>query len=205
MALLGLSPSLPVAAEDVRHLQDRAHPGLLRRQFLQGADDFAQDLGGHLGIKRRGFQLFVPEHDLDHADIDFLFQQMGGETVPERMHRDALLDIRCVRRGVNSPVKLAGAQRLERVQAGKQPAAPARHLALGTGHPPPHPQAFEQHRGKDGIAVFLAFAPLDPQGHALAVNVADFQAGDLAGPKPGAIGHGQRRLPFQVAGRDDQA
>ena len=81
MAVLGLPPSLPMAAENIRHLQDWKHPGLLRRQVLQGADDFSQDLGGHLGVKRRGFQLLVPEHDLDHADVDFLFQQMGGKTV----------------------------------------------------------------------------------------------------------------------------
>jgi hypothetical protein len=24
----------------------------------------------------------MPEHDLDHADVDFLFQQMGGKTMP---------------------------------------------------------------------------------------------------------------------------
>ena len=84
MALLGLSPSLPVAAENIRHLQGWPHgdQSLFGIQFLQWADHFAQHLGGDMGIACSRFQLLVPEQDLDNPDIKLLFQQMGGKTVP---------------------------------------------------------------------------------------------------------------------------
>jgi hypothetical protein len=50
-------------------------------QLLQRTDHFAQQVGGDLGVERSGLQLLVPEQDLDHADIDLLFEQVGGEAV----------------------------------------------------------------------------------------------------------------------------
>ena len=47
---------------------------------------------------------------------------------------------------------------------------------------------------------FLPFALLDAQAHPLAVNVADFQPGDLTGPKPGGIGAHQQRALLTVSG-----
>ena len=83
MPALRLPPSRPVGPEDIRDLQGWAphERGLRGAQVLQKTDHFAQDVGGYLRIQRGGFQFLVPEQDLDHADIDFLFQQMGGETV----------------------------------------------------------------------------------------------------------------------------
>ncbi len=43
---------------------------LRRVQPLQRTDDLAQDVGGDLGIQGGGFQLLVPEQDLDQADVD---------------------------------------------------------------------------------------------------------------------------------------
>jgi len=47
-----------------------------------------------VGIERRGVNFFVAEQDLDGTDIFALLEQVGGERVPERVHRDALLDVR---------------------------------------------------------------------------------------------------------------
>ena len=71
-------------AEDLRDLQSRTlHAGALRGWHgLQWADDFAQDLGGHVRIHRGGLELLVPEQDLDDADIDLLLEQVRGKTVP---------------------------------------------------------------------------------------------------------------------------
>lgn len=84
MAVLGLTPSLPMAAENVRHLQVWPHGSgtLFRVQFLQWADHFAQHLGGDMGVACRGFKPLVPEQDLDDPDVELLFQQVGGEAVP---------------------------------------------------------------------------------------------------------------------------
>jgi hypothetical protein len=50
-------------------------------QVFQRADHLAQEVGGDLGIQGRGIELLVPKQNLDHADIDLLLQQVGGETV----------------------------------------------------------------------------------------------------------------------------
>ena len=60
------------------------------------------------------------------------------------------------------------------------------------------------HRGEHGIPILTALALLDPQRHARAVDVPDFERDDFAGAKSGAISDRQRRLMLQVASRADQ-
>ena len=83
MSTLSLPPGRPVGAEDIRDLQGGTpHGGGLRGwQLLQWTDHLAQQIGGDLGIQRRGLELLVPEQDLDHTDIHLLLQKVGGETV----------------------------------------------------------------------------------------------------------------------------
>ena len=205
VAVLRLPPGRPVGAEDVRDLQGGApHAEALRGgQALQRADHFAQQVGGHLGIEDRGLDLLVSEQHLDDPDVDLLFQQVGGEAMPKGVHRHPLVDPGRQRGGVHGAVELAGAQRLNRVEAGKQPAA-VEHLALRPGHPPPGAQALEQQRRQHGVAILAPLALLDAQGHALTVDIADLQPDHLAGAQAGAVGHRQRRLVLQVAGRREQ-
>ena len=94
---VGIAPRGPVAAEDVRDLQSWAgHAGRLRRcqsdcslwyerrQPVQRAHDFANEVGGHLGVARCRVELGMPEQDLNHTNVDVLLQQMGGEAVAQR-------------------------------------------------------------------------------------------------------------------------
>ena len=90
VALLRLSPRRPVGPEDVRDLQGTTPHGrgLIERQGfqrIQGTDHLAQKVGGHLGIQRRGVQSLVAKQDLYHPDIHFLFEQVRGERMPQRM------------------------------------------------------------------------------------------------------------------------
>ena len=113
MAGIGLTPCRAMAAEDIRDLQSRtrharrafrraARTSLsLTRDALQRAHDLADRLGGDAGIERRGVELGVPEQHLDHADIDVLLEQVGGEAVPQRVRRDALVDLGHLGRGVD--------------------------------------------------------------------------------------------------------
>ena len=93
---------------------------------------FAQDLGADLCIKRRRFQLLVPEQDLNDADVDLLLQQVSGERVTQAMHRDRLIDSR--RRGgsMDGAVELPRGHRIGWIQAGEEPAV-WQDLALGMG------------------------------------------------------------------------
>jgi hypothetical protein len=91
---VGKTPRGPVVAEDIRDLQSwPGHWGLLcwrcvyplrreRREPVQRAHDLTNDVGGDLGVARGGVELGMPEQHLDHANVDVLLQQMGGEAVP---------------------------------------------------------------------------------------------------------------------------
>ena len=78
-----MTPRWAKRAKDIRHLERAMrHDGdLLRIQTLKRADHLTQNVGGDLGVKRCGLELLMPKHDLDHADIDLLFEQMSGKAM----------------------------------------------------------------------------------------------------------------------------
>jgi len=84
MVMLSVSPSGPVAAENISHLQcTPSHELCLEGlQGLDRTDYLPQDIGGHLGIQCRGLQFLVTEQHLDNPNIHLLFQQMRGKAVP---------------------------------------------------------------------------------------------------------------------------
>jgi hypothetical protein len=49
--------------------------------FSIGTDHLAQDVGGDLRIERCGLQFLVTEQHLNHADVNLLLEEMGGEAV----------------------------------------------------------------------------------------------------------------------------
>ena len=124
------------------------------------------------------------------ADVGVLFQQMRGEAVPQRMRRHPLLDPGGLGGGVDGAVELAGRQRLDRVAAGKQPAS-RQQRAEPAALPPPGAQQFEQLRRQHGVAIFAALAALDPQQHALGIDIADFERDDFGNAQPGAVCGGE--------------
>ena len=160
MAGIGLTPCRAMAAEDIRNLQSRARharasagrPDLLEleRDVLQRAHDLADRLGGDAGIERRGVELGVTEQHLDHANVDVLLQQMGGEAVPQGVQGDALADPGHLGGGMAGAIELARRHRIDRVQAGKQP-------PLWPGRLVPGAQQLEQMRRQHHVAIaFLA-------------------------------------------------
>src|SRR5258708_25397515 len=65
-----------------------------------------------------------------------------GYIVPQRVHRDALVDVRGLRGGMNGAVELPRAERIDRIEARKQPAA-LQHPALRMRHAPPDTQTLK--------------------------------------------------------------
>src|SRR5260370_27581857 len=106
-----------------RDTRAAASSGRRHRQgeALERTRDLADGLGGDAGIERRGVELLVSHKDLDHADVDVLLEQVGGEAVPQRVERDALVDPGHLRRGMASTVELACRERVDRILPGKQP------------------------------------------------------------------------------------
>ena len=89
---VGLAPSRAMGAKDVGDLEARPlHAGPsgswrsareVDAEPLQWALDVADRVDGDAGVERRRLQLRVSEQNLDHANIDALLEQMGGEAVP---------------------------------------------------------------------------------------------------------------------------
>src|SRR5271154_6627407 len=99
-------------------------------------------------VERGGVELGVPEQNLDHANVDVLFEQMRGEAVPQSMRRDTLGDPRRLRRGADGAMELPGAHRIDGVLTRKQPSPRARR-------PPPIAQQLEQLRREHDEPILL--------------------------------------------------
>jgi hypothetical protein len=108
------------------------------------------------------------EQDLDHPDIDVLLEQVSGEAVPQGVERYALVDLGSIGGGMACAVELARRQWVQPVLFRKQPALLPRQLS-------PCPQQNKEMRGQHYIAILAAFALLDPDHHALAVDVGYLQ------------------------------
>src|SRR5258708_5013761 len=113
-----------------RALSRRLDPLELTGDMLQRTHDLLDRLGGDARVERRGVELGMTKQDLDHPDIDVLFQKMGGEAVPQGVERHALVDLGSIGRGMAGAVELARRHRLHAVAPWKQP-------ALRSGCPPP--------------------------------------------------------------------
>src|SRR5215217_4399072 len=118
------------------------------------------------------------EQHLDDADVDVLLEQVSGEAVPQGVQRDALVDLRHFGRGVTGAIELARGHRLRRIAPREQPTLRPRRL-------PPVPQQIEQAWRQHDITVLAAFALLDADDHALAVDVADLERDYLGGAQAG--------------------
>ena len=146
----------------------------------------------------------MAEQDLDDPDVGLLFEQVGGVTVPQGVHRDALVDAGQIGCGVNGPIELPCAQLVERIEAGKQPAA-IEHLALCPGDPPPDTQAVEEDGREHGVTVLAPLALFDAQGHAIAVDVADLECRHFRSAQASTVGERKCSLMFEVATGGDKA
>ena len=89
----------PFCVEDVGDLDRGAHGSAGRRlalhqrhQAVERPGDSVDRPGRDLGVERGRLKLAVAEQDLDDADVDILFEQVGGEAVTQRVRADALAD-----------------------------------------------------------------------------------------------------------------
>ena len=104
-----LPVSGPAVAEHVRHFEGRG--GHRRRseigrrggrrwrgfgpgQQVEGTGGRAHRGGRHLQVARGGGQAAMTHQQLDRAHVGAGFEQVGGESVPQRVRRDRLLDPR---------------------------------------------------------------------------------------------------------------
>src|SRR5215472_18723123 len=108
------------------------------------------------------------EQYLDHANVVVLFEQMGGEAVPQGMRRHPLADLGALGRGFTAATYLARRHRADRVATRKQP-------PLWTRNAIPIAQQLQQLRREHRIAILAPLALLDAKHHALGVDVGYLQ------------------------------
>ena len=185
MAGIGFTPSRSMVAENVRNLQNwtdhqrRVSSGRLVRlvdKMIKRAGDVADRIGRDLRVARCRIEFGMSKQHLDHTNIDILLQEMGGKAVPQRMRRYMLLDPGSLRSRVAGTGKLACRDRLEGIAAREQPSPRA-------ANQPPIAQQVEQPRRQHRVAVFAAFALLDPDHHPRAVDIAHLQRNDFGDPQ----------------------
>src|SRR5262249_34789383 len=118
MAGVGLAPRRSMAAEDIRNLQPwtcqqrRAsgwrlglglvvslllarvfglvHLGPQWREAVERAHDLADRVGGDARVERRRLKLGMTEQDLDHPNVNVLFEQVGREAMAQSVRRHPL-------------------------------------------------------------------------------------------------------------------
>jgi hypothetical protein len=103
------------------------------------------------------------------------------------MERNALGDSGLASGPMTDDAELTLRHGFDRVLSGKKP-------ALRPPDPPPVAQKLQQLGRKHRMSGFAALAILDPQQHALAVDVRHLQRDDLGDTQAGAIGDAERRL-----------
>ena len=102
-----------VPVQDIRDLEERPrHDGRgisgwrWRRQQRERTRDLPDRLQRHARVDGGRLEFAMPEQHLDDADVGLLLEQVGREAVPERMHRDPLVELRGRRGGMTGAVEL---------------------------------------------------------------------------------------------------
>ncbi len=128
----------------------------------------------------------MTEQQLAAAHVGSRFEQMDGERGAHRVRGDGFRD-------VGGSVRL-----LARLLNGKAGDGSAWDVAgeeppLGLLQAPPLPQDFQQPGGEHDIAVFLSLALVNPDDHALTIDLRGLQAHGLGDPQPGGVTSGEDR------------
>ena len=124
--------------------------------------------------------------------------------MPQRVRPDPFGDLRGLCCLDDDAMELPGADWLHGVLSWEQPTV-ATHHALLVPDLPPLAQQGEQICRQHGIAIPAALATLDPDQHALAVDIGDLQRRDLSHAQAGAIGDRESRLMFEADCRVEQS
>jgi hypothetical protein len=190
-----------VVAEDIRRFQIHRHGAAgsggrydLQCQPIERAFRPSDEPVRDPRVTRRARQIGVPQQDLNNADIRTALQEMRGEAVPQRVHRDPLGQAGRGTSGSAGRVQHLDIERLTLVPAGKQPMLRTRQTPIG-------PQNAEPLGRQHDRAVLAALALLDPDNHPATVNIGDLEAHRLAGAQSRCVGGRQRSTRLQARRR----
>src|SRR5664279_843263 len=173
----------------VRHdWHDRKLFDLKTLQRTGGGADFA---GGDHEISSGSGQMTMAQQQLDRADIGAGLQQVDGERVAKGVWRDRLADTALPPHFPTGGIDGGCSNRLAGTVTGEQPFA-------GPGTLPIVPEHGEQFGRQHDIAIFAAFALINPDDHALAIDRRGFETDGFGYPQTGRITDGQDHAVLQV-------
>lgn len=176
-----------------RGAHDRASAGVVE-DLVQRTAHRLKLPPADMQVGRRGREVRVPQQHLQAQQIDAVLQEMRGKAVPQRVDTSAV--------GQPCPHQRAVEDALRR-------AIDHRHIRAAPRREQPHPgplpavvaaQLFEQPRTQNRVTVLAAFALLDPQHHAPALDVLHLQVARFVQAQPGSVdGHQKRALCRRAA------
>src|SRR3954471_10833853 len=109
---------------------------LEQAELVERAGHGAHRAGCDLGVEGGVVELRVPEQGLDDPDIGAVLEQVRREAVAECVRADPLGDVGRLRRLDDDAMELPGADRLQRMLTGEQPAVAMHDALLPTDLPP---------------------------------------------------------------------
>ena len=115
----------------------------------------------------------MPQKQLDCADIDTRFEQMGGKTMVKRINVFAMRELGGPLRVVINPLGGPDGHRLVGSHPWKQPVWRTVQLPIDS-------QFGQQAHGKGSIAILSLFALLDANQHAVTFDVRNTRPGGAA-------------------------
>ena len=119
---------------------------------------------------------------------------MGGKAVTQRMDAHRLSELRRLASIPACPVECACVERVALVAAREQPVFRSDFLPIGAQHD-------EQLRRQHDVPIPMSLALLDPDQHAVAVDIGDPQLHDFRDPQAGGVGRHQRGAMLQARHR----
>jgi len=127
----------------------------------------------------------MAEQRLNDANVDASLQEMGGETVPQRMRGDGLVDPGLLSRPAAGVLQGTRAHMIARFLALEQPDTWSRSPPIGA-------ENVEKARRQHGVSFLAALTHLDVDQHPRAVDRGDPQTRDFPDPQACIISSGQR-------------
>ena len=133
----------------------------------------------------------MAQEPLDRVQIGPALEQVGREGVAQRVDAASLLYRRVALGSFVDALRAADRDRLGAPLRREEP-------QLRPGVTPVGPHLLQQPWREQRVAILPALALLDPNRHAIGVEIAHAQVHELAHPKPGPVGGHQQHPVFPV-------
>ena len=154
-------------------------------------------LSGDPEIARGRVERLMAQQHLDRPDIGPGLEQVGRETMAERMDALAVRDPSALLRMIIDLLGRADGHRRVRIEARKQPRGWPVAFPVGA-------QFGQQPDGEQGVAILAPFALLDTEQHPITFDICELEPDDFADAQASGIGGHQEDAVPGILGTCEQ-